>query len=337
MSGGNNNNRPSMNLVILFAAILILSDLAGPPSVNQLRPPLLSWAFLSANPILLLPLLAMAGIGSIWWAVAQEPRRRSVAVQYGPPPDLSAAEASTLLEESVKTRAIIATLVDLAVRGYLSIEQDPRSGEHPKKEDYVFNNLRKPNWANELAPHELDLMEHIFEYGEQPSLATLWHGLPEYVPQIKDHIFTSLAAKKMYRLSPIWSGTILMLGGFAALLLLWLLANVLNVKLTDYELLTPLCFATAMAVIFIFSRRITLKSTLGAERWRQIKGFQEFMGRVDGGRMKSVSPDLFEKFLPYAIALGVEGEWTATFKGMLTRPLSWYTGTFADFVSNLEE
>jgi Predicted membrane protein (DUF2207) len=337
MSGGNYNNRLLMNLVVLFAAILILSDVSGPSAANQARPPLLSWEFLSGNPILLLPLLALAGIGSIWWAVAQEPRRRSVAVQYGPPPDLSAAEASTLLEESVKTRAIIGTMVDLAVRGYLSIEHDPRSGGHPKKEDYFFKNSKRPNWANELAPHELDLMEHIFEYGETPSLATLWHGLPDYVPQIKEHIFTSLASKKMYRLSPIWSGTILMLGGFAVLLLLWLLANILNVSLTDYELLTPLCFAAAMAIIFVFSRRITLKSTLGIERWRQIKGFQEFMGRVDGERMKSVSPDLFEKFLPYAIALGVEGEWTATFKGMLTRPLSWYTGTFADFVSTLEE
>lgn len=337
MSRDNYNNRPLMQVAFLFAAILIFFYLPEPSRGNRNGPPLLSWAFLSGNPILLLPMLALAGIGGIWCAVGRGPLSRSVAVQYDPPPDLSPAEASALLEESVKARAIIATLVDLAVRGYLNIEQAPGSGAHPKKDDYFFQNPRRPNWANELAPHELDIMEHIFEYGEQPSLATLWHGLPEYVPQIKEHIFTSLAAKKMYRLNPIWSGTILMLGGFAVLFLLWLLANAFSVKLTDYDILNPVCFALAMAIIFLFSRRITLKSALGAARWRQIKGFQEFMGRVEGERMKLISPELVEKLLPYAIALGVEREWTANFKGMLTRPLSWYTGTFIDFVSALEE
>ena len=337
MSGNEDNNQLAMQLVGFLAAILLFFYIL-PEFDSGIRagPPFLSWAFLRSNPILMLPLLALAGIGSIWYAVGREPLSRSVAVQYSPPPDLSPAEASALLEESVKARAIIATLVDLAVRGYLSIEQAPGSGDHPKKEDYFLQNLRRPNWANELAPHELGLMEHIFEYGEQPSLATLWHGLPEYVPQIKEHIFKSLAAKKMYRLSPIWSGTILMLGGFAVLACLWLLAIAFNLKLTDYDILNPACFALAMAIIFPFSRRVTLKSPLGAERWRQTKGFQDFMGRVEGDRMKSISPDLFEKFLPYAIALGVEKQWAANFKGLLTRSLSWYAGAFMEFASDIE-
>lgn len=328
-----NNKNLESHLALLLVVIVLLAATPGAYQKSQTGPPLLSWAFLSGNPILFLPLLALAGIGGIWFAVTREPLRGSVAVQYGPPPDLSPAEASALLEESVRARAIIATLVDLAVRGYLSIEQAPGSGKHPKKEDYWFQNLGKPGWTSDLAPHEFGLMVHIFEYGEQPSLATLWHGLPDYVPQIKENIFKSLAAKKMYRLNPVWSGTILMLGGFAVLLSLWLLANAFNIKLTDQEILNPVCFALAMIVIFFFSRKITLRSDVGAEKWRQIKGFQEFMGRVDGDRMKSISPDLFEKFLPYAIALGVEREWTANFKGMLTRPLSWYAGEFAEFVA----
>jgi hypothetical protein len=335
MSADRDDNHLVMQLVFLLAGILFFFYMPELSKGNH--PPLLSWAFLKGNPILLWPLLALAGVGAVWWAVGREPLGKSVAVQYSPPPDLSPAEASALLEESVKARAIIATLVDLAVRGYLSIEQDPGSGAHPKKQDYVFQNQRRANWANELAPHELGLMTHIFEYGEQPSLATLWHGLQEYVPQLKEHIFTSLAAKKMYRLNPIWSGTILMLGGFAVFLVLWLLATVSHVRLTDYDILNPVCFALAMAVIFVFSRRIALRSALGTERWRQIKGFQEFMARVEGERMKSISPDLFEKFLPYAIALGVEKEWSASFKGMLTQSLSWYTGTFIDFILAPEE
>ncbi|HKF21639.1 MAG TPA: DUF2207 domain-containing protein [Candidatus Angelobacter sp.] len=337
MRGGEDNHQLAIQLAGFLAAILFFFYILPEFDLrDQAGPPFLSWAFLRNNPILMLPVVALAGIGGIWYAVGREPLRRSVAVQYSPPLDLSPAEASALLEESVKARAIIATLVDLAVRGYLSIEQAAGSGGHPKNEDCFLRNLRRPNWANELAPHELGLMEHIFEYGEQPSLSTLRHGLPEYVPQIKEHIFTSLAAKKIYRLSPIWSGTILMLGGFAILAFLWLLANAFNVKLTDHEILNPACFALAMSIIIPFSRRITLKSALGAERWRQVKGFQDFMGRVEGEHMKSISPDLVEKFLPYAIALGVEKQWTANFKGMLTRPLSWYAEVFMELASGME-
>jgi len=337
MSGDGNKNRLLAQFAIVVAALFLLSYLPGPSQRTPPGPPLLSWAFLSSNPILLLPLLALAGIGGVWWVVDREPLNKSVTVQYSPPPDLSPAEASALLEDSLRARAIVATVVDLAVRGYLSIEPAAGAGEHAGKEDYLFRNLRRHNWANELAPHELGLMEHIFEYGEQPSLATLWHGLPDYLPQINNRVFASLAAKKMYRVNPIWSGTVVTFGGFVVFLFLWLLAKIFNVKLTDHDVLNPVCFVLSMAILFFISRRITLKSTLGAERWRHVKGFQEFMGRVEAERMRSISPDLFEKFLPYAIALGVERAWTTHLKGMLTRPLSWYAGTFAEFVSAFDD
>lgn len=323
-------------LLIAVAVLLALIILALPePSRNRgADQEILSWAFLARNPVVFLPLLTLVITSSIWWALERQPLIKSVAVQYAPP-DLSPAEAGALLDDTVKARAIISTIVDLAVRGYLSIEQSEDDGKSSK--DYVFQNLKKPDWAKELAPHECDLMEHIFEYGEQPSLATLWHGLPEYRAQVKEHIFKSLAEKNIYLISPILGGTIILLGGCSVLLLLWLLAIALNIRLTEYNLLNPICFALAMFVIFFFSKKITLKSALGKERWRQVKGFQEFMGRVEADRMKTLSPDIFEKFLPYAIALGVENEWTATFKGMLTRPLGWYTGALADFLSILDE
>lgn len=327
-------------LLVAVAAVLasiMLSALPGPARDRHRGPQVLSWAFLGENPILLWPLLALAMAGGVWWAVERQPRSRSVAVQYEPPPDLSPAEAGALLEDSVKRRAIVSTMVDLAVRGYLSIEPANSEGSALKSKDYVFRNLQRPRWATELSAHERDLVQHIFEYGEQPSLGALWHGLPDYSAQIKEHVFKSLIEKNMYFLSPALGGVILLFGGFAVLLLLWFLAMALGIHLAAYNVLNPICFGLAMVVIFLFSRKTTLKSALGKERWCQVKGFQEFMGRVDAQRMKAISPDLFEKFLPYAIALGVETEWAATFQGMLTRPLSWYTGALAEFLLEIEE
>lgn len=75
----------------------------------------------------------------------------------------------------------------------------------------------------------------------------------------------------------------------------------------------------------------------------KIAGFKLFLTAVDGDRMSRVSaseetPELFEKFLPYALALDVEQAWADRFSGVLARASavggdstayapSWYSGT----------
>jgi uncharacterized membrane protein len=48
------------------------------------------------------------------------------------------------------------------------------------------------------------------------------------------------------------------------------------------------------------------------------------MNRVDADRLKRMPPDTFEKFLPYAMALGVEHRWAKAFEGILQNPPGWY-------------
>jgi uncharacterized membrane protein len=36
------------------------------------------------------------------------------------------------------------------------------------------------------------------------------------------------------------------------------------------------------------------------------------------------TPETFEKYLPYAMALGVEKNWAKAFEGLATEPPSWY-------------
>jgi uncharacterized membrane protein len=62
----------------------------------------------------------------------------------------------------------------------------------------------------------------------------------------------------------------------------------------------------------------------GAQTRVQIKGFQEFMNRVDADRLKRMPADTFEKFLPYAMALGVEHRWAKAFEGIVETQPAWY-------------
>jgi uncharacterized membrane protein len=50
------------------------------------------------------------------------------------------------------------------------------------------------------------------------------------------------------------------------------------------------------------------------------------MNRVDKDRLQRMPPDTFEKFLPFAMALGVEHHWAQAFQGLIQNPPSWYVG-----------
>jgi uncharacterized membrane protein len=89
----------------------------------------------------------------------------------------------------------------------------------------------------------------------------------------------------------------------------------------------PLVIVSALvsAVIWwLFARQMTAKTLLGTRTRVAVLGFQEFMNRVDADRIKRMPPDTFEKFLPYAMALGVEHQWAQAFAGIIKDPPSWY-------------
>jgi uncharacterized membrane protein len=79
------------------------------------------------------------------------------------------------------------------------------------------------------------------------------------------------------------------------------------------------------AVIWwLFAREMTAKTVAGARAHVAVLGFQEFMNRVDADRIKRMPPNTFEKFLPYAMALGVEHQWAQAFDGIIKDPPTWY-------------
>jgi len=58
--------------------------------------------------------------------------------------------------------------------------------------------------------------------------------------------------------------------------------------------------------------------------YREICGFREFLNTVEGDRLARLPADLFERCLPYAIALGVEHHWANAFSGVALGPPDWF-------------
>ena len=105
---------------------------------------------------LLIPLLVFFLAWKSWQKRGRDPKDGSYVVRYEPVDGVSPAELGTLVDNSADMDDITATLVDLAVRGFIRIEEVTES--HllglSKSTDYILHILRKrPEWTS-LKPHE---------------------------------------------------------------------------------------------------------------------------------------------------------------------------------------
>jgi uncharacterized membrane protein len=82
----------------------------------------------------------------------------------------------------------------------------------------------------------------------------------------------------------------------------------------------------AALLVFLFGRKMSAKTQRGARTYTHILGFEEFINRVEADRLQRMPPDTFEKFLPYAMALGIEERWASAFANIAHDPPRWYQG-----------
>jgi hypothetical protein len=284
--------------------------------------------FLGGNPVVFLPLVTFAGMFALWWYKGRDPDPgMSVAPMYEPPAGISPAEAGTLLDDTIHPRDITSTIVDLAVRGYIKIEETAEKVLVFTHKDYIFHLLKpREQWGADLAPHERVMLENVFADGSETRLSSLKNRFYTAVPVIRQDIMAALKRKGIYLLDPESANgysigaAVLILVPFAILQFLgW--ANFLN-----SVGLVVVCVLISAAIWWLFARVMTAKTVQGARTRIAVLGFQEFMNRVDAERLKMMPPTTFEKFLPYAMALGVEHHWAQAFAGIVKDPPQWYVG-----------
>lgn len=285
--------------------------------------------FLEGNPILFLPLVTAAMMFGLWWYKGRDPDPgMSVAPMYEPPAGISPAEAGTLLDDTIHPRDITSTMVDLAVRGYLKIEETAEKGLVFTHKDYVFH-LLKPmaEWNDAgLAPHERVMLENVFEGGADTRLSSLKNRFYTAVPIIRQDIMAALKNKGIYLLDPESANGYSVVAAITILVPFGLLQYAGWANFLNSVPLLVICVLLSAVIWWLFARVMTAKTVKGARVHVAVLGFQEFMNRVDGERLKLMPPTTFEKFLPYAMALGVEHHWAQAFAGIVKDPPQWYSG-----------
>ncbi|MFZ0287363.1 MAG: DUF2207 domain-containing protein [Terriglobales bacterium] len=283
--------------------------------------------FLESNLIVFLPFWTLAVMFTLWWYRGRDPDPGvSVAPMYEPPAGMSPAEAGTLLDDTIHPRDITCTLMDLAVRGFVKIEEVDDKGLVFHHKDYVLHLLKPMAQWTDLAPHERVMLTNVFGEGDQTRLSSLKNRFYVAIPVIKQDIMAALKTKGMYLVDPdsangySVAGILVIVAPFLMLQFLWHKDVFRSIGL----LLG--CGILSALIWWLFARQMTAKTVKGGRTRVAILGFQEFMNRVDADRLKRMPPDTFEKFLPYAMALGVEHQWAQAFAGIVTSPPGWFVG-----------
>ena len=302
---------------------------------------------LRSNWPLVFPLIAFLIMFYLWWTTGRDPRLRPIAAQYEPPDKLTPGEVGTLVDNSVDMKDITASIVDLAVRGYLLIEE--KSTEHMmglwSDKNYVFH-LRKPaaEWTS-LKPHEQELLGGLFSDGSATSvtLADLHNSFYRVIPSIKSEIFGSLVSDSYYRHRPDTVRSTYIAAGFVVGFLSIWGGPVVGRTLGMAPLPWIIAGVITAGIICAFAWFMPARTVTGARALEGVLGFEDFLAHVEADRFNRMikTPEMFEKFLPFAMALGVEKNWSKAFQNIYTQPPSWYRGSFGpqfyafNFVNNL--
>jgi Predicted membrane protein (DUF2207) len=282
--------------------------------------------FLGSNPIIFLPFVTLGVMAMVWWQWGRDPDPGlSVAPMYEPPKNISPAEAGTLIDDSIDPRDITSTLIDLAVRGYLKIEEVDEKILVFHRKDYILHLLKPREEWKKLAPHERVMLENIYAGGgTETRLSSLKNHFYTAIPLIRTDIMSSLRSKGMYLLDPE-SAPGYSIAAAIAILIPFAVAQFTG-YIDFFASISSLIVAMLISALiwWLFARRMTAKTVQGGRTRVAILGFQEFMNRVEADRLKRMPPDTFEKYLPYAMALGVEHTWAKKFEGIIQNPPQWY-------------
>jgi uncharacterized membrane protein YgcG len=287
----------------------------------------IAW-FLQDNAAAIVLLLGLLGVlGWYIWAwnrVGRDPEKGVVIPRFEPPKGLSPAATRYVGHMSFDRNAFTAAVISLAIKGRLVIEEDDK--------DFVLR--RVPDAAeSKLTP------------GEEAVLKALLPGKLSSIELDKANHgrFQKAQSGLKKALKSEYLGRLFLLNGkyMAPPVLISVAAAVIAFFFAGGPpvWITYLVFTLALHGTFAFLMRAPTPA--GRLVMDEIEGFKMYLDtaeqdRLDRMRSPSLTPEVFETFLPYAYALGVENNWCQRFAREMPAQArqkahyqpGWYSGQF---------
>jgi uncharacterized protein (TIGR04222 family) len=261
-------------------------------------------------------------------------------VEFVPPDNLRPGQLGTLVDFTANPLDVTATIVDLAVRGYLVIEEIPGEGGFLHKPDWKLTKKKEP--GPELKDYEQKLLAGLFEDGNEVKLSDLQYTFAERMNDVQKALTDDALAQGWFTKPPSvarfqWGclGVLVLLAGVGlTILLAW----------RTHAALLGIPVVVAGILLTFGAYWIPQRTAKGTGVLRRTEGFRRFINESEKERARFAErKNLFSEYLPYAIVFGATGKWAAAFAGLDDQPpdtSSWYIAsgafTFLAFSSAID-
>lgn len=254
-------------------------------------------------------------------------------VEWAPPDELRPGLLGTLIDEQANVLDVTATIVDLAVRGYLRIDEIPDEGLFSSR-DWQLVQLRGGD--TELLDYEQKLFAALFSGRNVVLLSELKRTFADDLSKVQDSLYDELVYRKWYRRRPdstrtVWAGI-----GFvvvaSAIGLTYLLA-----RYTTFGV-AGLALVIGAVAIFFAVRDMPARTGQGSAVLARTLGFRRYLATAEAGQIRfEEGTDVFSRYLPYAIVFGEAERWAKVFATLAAAggataampAVGWYTGAHA--------
>ena len=276
---------------------------------------------------------------TLWWAwVGRDPGPGSIVPTWRPPEGVPPGAAGALVDQRAGPADILATLLDLASRGYLTIREVHPSGVPAEGDEAVrvarsilqnvglwtteweFRRTDRP--TDDLAPFEGAIVHALLGAERSVTMSAVAPSFRELLPGLYRSLYLEMVERGWFRHSPhatrrewvILGGAMAAIGAAA---IVWLGRIDLGLGLL-----------LSGGIVVAFSPAMPVVTREGARVRDQLLGLEEYVRRAERAEVEARhqgerAPGHFEEVLPYAIALGVVDLWLEEFAGLTQGP-GWY-------------
>jgi hypothetical protein len=241
-------------------------------------------------------------------------------VEFVPPDGVLPGQVGTLVDEHTNLVDVTATIIDLAVRGWLTITEDG--------DDYQLDATQVAGKGT-LLPYETELMNALFGAGPSILLSALKYKFRAELALIEGEMYQDSVTQGWYRMRPDKTRQHWRLIAIGAVLLAIIGTTVVS-TLTSFGLI-PLGLLLGAITLLAVAGHMPSRTGKGSAMYSRVRGFRRLFDEGDQGLREKFAEqhDIFSKYLPYAIVFGCTDKWARVFSQLDAAQLEtgWYRGS----------
>ncbi|WP_395111560.1 DUF2207 domain-containing protein [Actinomadura sp. SCN-SB] len=257
--------------------------------------------------------------------------------RFEPPDGVRPGQIGTLIDERADVIDVTATIVDLAVRGHLLIEEEDRAATG--RLDWALRRLDRPSPEN-LLRYERLLLDALFTTPDgaprdSVRLSELGGTFATRLAKVRSAMYDDVVEQGWFARRPDSVRSRWTIAGLV-LTVLGVAGTVALALATDHALV-GLAVIIAGAALTYGGQYMPAKTARGSTVLAHTIGFRAFLERgelPDDAAGEMAAPQriaLFSRFLPYAVVFGVVAKWAKTVENAGERAegadnLYWYEG-----------